>query len=198
MSSPGHFLSSATLTDEVNLLRNPNSDSGYFHVAGPSASADRPWQIREPFTKKAMGSYKHPREAATAVAKWYRDHFGPDWPAVFQCRRKPAFMIEQCKDGDGGYDLIVWELGRKRMLFPRGHRDRFASKDEARGFFVEWLSAEFPPILGTDFSWMVVRQTSGGTFNILRPVRRKPATGSPGGKVATCERLAGCRQLELV
>ncbi len=175
------FHLSPVASSEIDVIRNPCSESGFYHiVATEPRGRPCPWQVREPFTKRALGAFSNTKDAAITVVRWYKDHFGPDWPSVFRCRRNRGFLIRKCVDDEGGYDLLVWEIGRPkpRMLYPKGHRDRFETAQEAKAFFADWSHREFPPILGQNFSWLAIRQTDGGTFNILMP--KKPV--SPRGK----------------
>ena len=97
--------------EERAALRAPLTSGGYHGVYLQDRAKPNPRYVAKPFRKRRVGVYRTPREAAAAVAGWWRDRYGADWPAHFHARRRPGWEAVRVPLGDRpgwatGFDLL--------------------------------------------------------------------------------------------
>lgn len=145
---------------DLDVLADHEALSGY-HSVYPKRGR---WCVREPFRKRYLGSFAHPREGAVCIARWWRKHFGPDWAKFFRGRAAPPWVARQTETG-------IWEL----FIYVKGNRRRVPLPKEpiaSRRDAILYLRAFCKRRYGRH-AWRLVRRTA-------------PAlTPSPGG-IATC------------
>lgn len=64
-----------------------------------------------------LGSFRSPTDAATAVVRWYREHYGPDWAAAFRLRKVCPWEINKT---DRGHRAVVYVRGEPQEVIAGG------------------------------------------------------------------------------
>lgn len=159
MKTPG--LTDATLA-ELDELQSLSLPSGYDCVYEKKFS----WQAKIPsvFGKGTLGVFPTPRLAATAVALWMRDQFGPHWTTVYRHRHEPGWVVYPV-EWRGGLEWVakVWEDGVPAVLPPPKTRSLgFATEAEAVRAVTQYVRDKYGL-----FADVIVRR--GGPCGFVRP-----------------------------
>ena len=144
--------------DPLAVLRTPLLPSGY-HGVYPKGGR---WQAK-PFRRKCYGHYPTAKTAAEAVAKWWADRYGPDWPKWFAKRKDQAWRVVRAdapgrprpklaarltprgweawpvRPGDRVYQAVCWVDGVKTVCFPpAAGASVYADRASAQAGFRHW------------------------------------------------------------
>ena len=146
--------------DPLDPLRTHRLESGYHGVyrktRGDGANAMPSWAAK-PWRKRYLSTHPTPKDAARAVAAWWRAKFGDDWPRVFRSRHtRPWDTIKDRKGGlvidprgflvkaETGYRLVVRVHGRARTVPPPDARAvLFHSKQQATAHYRLWACERY-------------------------------------------------------
>ena len=82
---------------------------------------------------KAIGPVQpNPRDAARLVVLWWRENFGPRWPAFFSGRKCQGFLYSKKPDG---IRVVVFLMGVPHTI---NQRKPCNTHDEARSLLIRW------------------------------------------------------------
>jgi hypothetical protein len=145
--------------DPLAPLRNPLLPSGY-HGVYPKG---RNRYQAKPYRKQSIGHFATPEAAAVAVAAWWKDRYGPDWPRWFAKRKDQAWRVIRIdrpagkvrlvatftadgrweawpvRKGDRVYQAVCWIDGVRAVCFPPLHQaTAYADRRSAAAGFRQW------------------------------------------------------------
>mgnify|MGYP000116632509 CR=1 FL=1 len=149
-------------SNALAVLACPTLPSGYHGVYPKRKNGRVRWQAK-PFRRLCFGHYPTPRAAAEAVARWWHDRYGPDWPKWFAKRKDQAWRVVRAdapgrprpklaarltprgweawpvRPGDRVYQAVCWVDGVKTVCFPpAAGASVYADRASAQAGFRHW------------------------------------------------------------
>jgi hypothetical protein len=133
--------------DPLAALRCPLLPSGFHGVYAKRKGGRVRWQAK-PFRRLCYGHYPTPKTAAEAVAKWWADRYGPDWPKWFAKRKDQAWRVVRADPPPGAARP---KLAARRL--PDGRWEAWPVRPHDRVYrAVCWVDGVytvcFPPVRG--------------------------------------------------
>jgi hypothetical protein len=143
--------------DHLASLKPDNKASGYKGVF-PSTHADG-WRVRVK-TGGVLHSlpriYRHPRDAAKAMVRFYRHKCGPEWTKLIKPGYNPpkergpilhrragyGFLIHEQAPGEWVITAVVF--GKQTMIDKPGRRVWFHTYNAAKIYLGMWCRNQFP------------------------------------------------------
>ncbi len=147
---------------DLSVLRTLNLPSGYQGVYQKERGKSNIW-LAMPYNSHGglkgdylgragmlgkrvrIGGFKHPRDAAKAVVRWWKEHFGPDWVAAFRRRTHNPWWCRRVADG---WEVVI-RMGEAERVLPGTHPTR----QDASDHFRQWAKLTYG-----EHAWLRLRR----------------------------------------
>lgn len=137
-------------TPKLDALRSPVSETGYHFVYFRRARLRKPYRawINSSIRSERdvhLGYYGTAIEAAEAVVKYFDGIYGDEWGREeLRLRKANHCQVVLDPGGEPGYVVITYVTGRRKVIQPKGRRETFRTRMQARKGFKEWLRGIMP------------------------------------------------------